>query len=87
MTACMDRRIRHTRFQLLLAFGAAVLAGWGAFHVGEQRELAEVMRTSPHDGQAGLGILAAGLAAWAAAFFSVFLLVFGLLRSFKKPSE
>jgi hypothetical protein len=46
-----------------------------------------MMRTAPHDGLAGLDVLAAGLAASVAGFFISTLLMYLLIRHFGEPSE
>lgn len=83
----MRKFISYETVQFLMMYGIPILAAWGAFHLAERYETAEMMRTAPHDGLAGLDVLAAGLAASVAGFFISTLLMYLLIRHFGEPSE
>jgi hypothetical protein len=67
--------------RFMLALPLAVVSGRLACGAAENRELAEIMRTSPHDGQAGMGIFAPGLVAGAATFCVVLVTLYVVFRA------
>jgi Na+/proline symporter len=73
--------------QFLLMYCAPVLAAWGAFHLGEWYETAKMIRSAPHDAQAGMDVLAGGIVWTVAAFFLTMLLMYLLIRRFGESSD
>jgi hypothetical protein len=66
---------------------APVLVAWGAFHLGESYETAQMIRSAPHDGQAGMDVLAGGLVWAVVAFFVTMLLMYLLIRRFGESND